>query len=149
MLKKKGGGVQTMAIRIRDPFSINRSLWQLPSVWENDWVDQSDQELSVYETDDAVVIEAVVAGVPQDKVDISIEGGTVTIKAAHQESESEKEKKKTVYRQSKAFQYLYSTSLPTAVDANTAQAVIENGVLKLTLPKKEEAKPKKIQVSVK
>jgi HSP20 family protein len=138
-----------MAVHIRDPFAITRSLWQVPSIFESDWVDQGEQGMSVYETDDSVIVEAVVAGVPEDKIDVSIEGGTVTIKAAHQESQEDKEKKKMIYRQAKAFQYLYTTSLPTAVDANTAQAVIENGILKLILPKKEEAKPKKIQVSVK
>jgi len=122
-------------------------MWQIPTVFDNDWVETLDQGLSVYETDDNVVIEANVAGVPEENIDVSVEGGTITIKAEYTETEEEKNKKKIVYRRAREARYLYTASLPTAVDANKAKAEVKNGVLCLTFPKKEEAKPKKITVS--
>ena len=138
-----------MAIRIRDPFALTRGLWQMPSVWDMDFIDTSEQGLTMYETDEAIIVEATVAGVPEDQVEVSIEGGTLTIRASHEEAEEEKLKRKVVYKQAKAYQYVYSVNLPTQVKSNEVKAVIENGVLKLMLPKQEEAKPKKIQISVK
>jgi len=138
-----------MAIRIRDPFALSRSFWQMPSVWDMDLIDSSDQGITMYETDDAIIVEANVAGVPENKVEISIEGGTWTIKASHEETEEEKQKRKIVYKQARAYQYVYSANLPTSVKSDEAKAEIENGILQLTLPKQEEAKPKKIEISVK
>ena len=133
-----------MTLRRRDPF---QSFWTMPAMWDDNWLDVAqNQGLSMYETDEEVVIEANVAGVPEDKVEISIEGGTVTITARHEETKEEKEKKKVVYRQASEANYVYSVSLPTAVDQSKAMAVIENGVLKLTLPKREEVKPKRIEI---
>lgn len=138
-----------MAIRIRDPFALTRNLWQMPSVWDMDLIDTSDQGLTMYETDEDIIVEANVAGVPQEKVEVSMEGGTLTIKGTHEETEEERNKKKIVYKQARSYQYVYSVNLPTAVKSTHAQAVIENGILKLTLPKQEEAKPKKIEISLK
>jgi len=137
-----------MPIQKWDPMLLPRSWFQLPSLLEEEW-DTSSQGLTVYETDDEVVIEANVAGVPEEEVDISVEGGTVTIKAEHVETEEEKKKKKVVYRQARAARYLYTINLPTVVDANKAEAKLENGILILVLPKKEEVKPKKITVKAK
>ena len=135
-----------MAIIRWDPFSLSKGLRAFPTIFEDDWFESADQGLSVYETDDEVVIEANVAGVPEDKVDVSIEGGTVTVKAEYEETEEEKKKKKVVYRQSRQAKYLYTTSLPCPVKADEAEAEVVNGILKLVLPKAEEVKPKKIKV---
>ena len=52
--------------------------------------------LRVYETDNNVIVEANVAGVPEDNIDVSVEGGTVTIKAEYQETDETKKRKKVV-----------------------------------------------------
>jgi HSP20 family protein len=101
----------------------------------------------MYETDEDLVIKANVAGVPSDKVDVSLEGGVVTIRAEHQETEEEKNKKRVVYKESRSAQYLYTTSIPTAIKSDKAKAEIKNGVLTLTIPKAEESKPKRIKVT--
>ena len=136
-----------MAIVRWEPLNLSRNFWRMPGLQDDeDWWDTGDQGLTVYETDDDVVVEANVAGVPEDKVDISVEGGTVTIKAEYEENEEQKKRKKVVYRQARRAKYLYTTSLPCPVKADQADAKVENGVLVLTLPKEEEAKPKKITV---
>jgi len=106
--------------------------------------------LNLYETDDEVVVEAPVPGVPADKVSVSIEGGVLTIKAASQEQRQEEDKKKRWYlkgyRQS---QFFYQVQLPAKVDGDKTQAEVENGLLRVKLPKVEAAKSKTIKVKVK
>jgi HSP20 family protein len=121
----------------------------MPGLLDEEWMDTSDYGLNVYETDDEVVVEANVAGVPEDKVEVSVEGGVVTVKAQHEESEEKKQKKKVVYQESRRAQYLYTAKVPCPVQASRAEAEVENGVLTLTLPKGEEVKPKQIKVKTK
>jgi HSP20 family protein len=64
--------------------------------------------------------------------------------------EAEKEEKgRYHYRERRYGAFQRSVTLPTNVDTDAAEAVFENGVLKLTLPKVEEAKPKRIEVKTK
>jgi len=135
-------------VRWKDPFRIMSRSW--PALWsDDDFLSQEDQGIDVYETDNDVVVKANVAGVPADKVDVSVEGRSLTIKAEHEETEEEKRKKKVVYREGRTAKYLYSTTLPYPVKAQSAQAEVENGMVTVTIPKKEEAKRKKIKVKAK
>jgi HSP20 family protein len=115
--------------------------------WSN-WpeISSTSNGLDIYETEDSVVVEAAVPGVPEDKVDVSIEGNVLTIRAEHEETEEKKKKKKTVYKSSRQASFSYSTNLPRMVDAPRAEAEVENGVVKVTVPKTEEEKPKRIEV---
>lgn len=138
-------------IKWRDPFSIfPRWAWRWPALWEEEeWWPEEKEGLTVYETDDDVVIKANVAGVPAEKVDVSIEGGVVTIKAEYEETEEEKKKKKVVYRQARKARYLYTATIPCLVKAGKAKAEVKDGVLTVTIPKEEVAKPKKVKVEAK
>lgn len=102
--------------------------------------------LDIYETEDSVIAEAQVPGVPEDKVEISVEGNVLMICANLEETEEEKDKKKTVYKKTKQTSFNYSATLPRMVEPSKAQAEIENGVVKVTIPKAEEEKPKRIEV---
>lgn len=136
-----------MKIVRRDPLSLyNPNFW--PSIMSDEWFEEH-KDLSMYETDNDLVIKANVAGVPSDNVDISVDGGVVTIKAEHEETEEEKKSKKVVYHEARKAQYLYSATIPCPVKTDKATADITDGVLILTLPKAEEAKPKKIKISAK
>lgn len=107
------------------------------------------QGIDMYETDDELVVKAPVPGVPEDKVEITVEGNILTIKAEFEETKEEKEKKKVVYKSTRQSSFNYSTSLPRMVDGSKAVAEVENGVVKVTIPKAEEEKPKKIEVKKK
>jgi HSP20 family protein len=115
---------------------------------EDEWP-EVEEGLTVYETDDDLVVKANVPGVSEDEVDVSIDSGVITIKAEHKEKEEEKKKKKVVYRRAMQAKYLYTTNIPCPVKADKAKAELKNGVLTITLPKAEEAKPKKIAVKAK
>lgn len=138
-----------MAIVRWDPFSLPRLVSRTPWPFEEEnWL-ETEEGLSVYETDEDLIVEANVPGVSEDEIDVSIESGVITIKAEHKEKEEEKKRKKVIYRKAMQAKYLYTTSIPCPVQANKAKAELKNGVLTITIPKAEEAKPKKIAVKAK
>lgn len=101
--------------------------------------------IDMYQQDNALIIKAPLPGVKPEDIDISVVGDTLTIKG---ETKEEKEvKEENVIRRERRFgSFSRSVSLPTAVDTSKASATFENGVLTLTLPVAEEAKPKAIKV---
>jgi len=134
-----------MKIIRRDPTNWFTPFMQWPAVFDEDLFDRS-QDLTVYETDNDLVIKANVAGVPADKVDVSMESGVVTIRASVEETEEEKKARKVVYREARSARYVYTTSIPCPIKEDKAVANVKDGILTLTLPKAEEAKPKKVKV---
>lgn len=106
--------------------------------------------IDIYETDDAVVVEAQLPGIKKiENVEIQLEGSVLMISAKEEESEEEKKKKKTVFKSTRQLEFHYTTSLPRMVDTAKAEAELENGVVKVTIPKVEEEKPKRIAVKKK
>ena len=129
-------------------------MW--PTMFDDDsvkeifnWPDLSSSNtgLDIYETDEAVVVEAQVPGIKESDVEVTVEGNVLTITAEAKEEEEKKEKKKTVYKSTRQTSFNYSTSLPRAVDSTKAKAEVENGVVTVTVPKTEEDKPKRIEIS--
>jgi HSP20 family protein len=123
----------------QDPF---RSLFSFPR-WMEDFEDISQRGFKVYETDKNIVAEAVVAGVPSKDVEVHIEDGVITIKA----EKSEEEKKKGEYKSS-SYQYYYTAALAGG-QWDKADAEIEHGVVKITIPKQAATRPQKIAVKEK
>jgi len=139
-----------MAIVHWEPFSLRPwSRW--PRMWEEEefWPEEFEgRGLDVYETDNEVVVEAPVPGVPEDKVEVSIEGDLITITGAVEE-EKEEDKKKTYYRKTEKRSFCYTTSSPRPIKSDEATAEVKDGVVTVRIPKVEEAKPKKVTVKPK
>jgi HSP20 family protein len=112
------------------------------------WPDISDSSsgIDIYETDDSVVVEAQVPGIQEKNVEVTIEGNVLTISAHQTDNEEEKKAKKTVYKSTRQMSFNYSTSLPRMVQGDKAEASVENGVVKVTIPKADSDKPKRIEV---
>ncbi len=104
--------------------------------------------LDMMQTDDEVIIKASIPGIKPDDLNISVTGDTLTIRG---EIKSEEETKKADYhmREIRYGSFARSVLLPSQVLADKANAEFENGILKLTLPKAEEVKPKTITVKAK
>lgn len=101
--------------------------------------------VDMYETDDNVLISAAVPGLKPEDVDISITGNTLTMKGEFRSKEEGK--RGSVHFQERRYgKFQRSIALPTGVDTDAAEAEFEDGVLKVTLPKTEKAKPKQIPV---
>jgi len=104
--------------------------------------------VDMYETDDAIVVKSAIPGIEPEDLDISISGDTLTIKG---ETRTEEDVKKENYirREHRYGSFYRALTIPLPVVAGEAEAEFENGVLKLTLPKAEEVRPKAIKVKAK
>jgi HSP20 family protein len=103
--------------------------------------------VDVRETKDTLEISVELPGIDPKNVDVSVESGVLTLKGARQfEKATEGETYHRVERAYGAFER--SFTLPTNIDAERIQASYRHGVLHLTVPKREEAKPKAINIKV-
>jgi HSP20 family protein len=101
--------------------------------------------LDVQETADNFVVQASLPGLKPEDVQITVHGATVTIRGEHKE-EAKKDEGTWHLRERRTGAFQRTLSLSTPVDSDKADAHFENGVLTLTLPKSEQAKPKQIKV---
>lgn len=124
--------------------------WRRPLIWwriptqEVGW----SPPVEMYEKTDRFVVRAELPGMKKEDIDISLVGDTLTISG---ERKPEADIKDEEYLRCELCYGKFSRSitLPSAVDANKVEATYENGILLITLPKAEEAKPKKIELKVK
>ncbi|MEX2237912.1 MAG: Hsp20/alpha crystallin family protein [Dehalococcoidia bacterium] len=101
--------------------------------------------VDVTETSEEITVRAQMPGVRPEEVEISVHGNVLTIKSqAH--SETLEEGKTWHRREIRSGAFARNFTLPADVNADSANANFEHGVLTLTLPKSEEAKPKRIEV---
>lgn len=127
--------------------------WGMGPGWsdwdEDDFLEASDIRMDVYEEGEEVIVKLVAPGFKKDQMDISIESGKITIVGKAESVVEEKEKKRKYYRKEISRRsFTRSCELPVDVVSSKAKAEFKDGVLKVKLPKSEEAKPKKIKVDV-
>lgn len=104
--------------------------------------------LDMYETADSVVVKTGVPGIKSEDIDITITGDVLTIKG--ETKVEEKVEKENYIRQERRYgAFQRSVRLPGSLVPDKAEANFENGILTLTIPKSEEAKPKTIKVEAK
>jgi len=103
--------------------------------------------VDIYETDENLVLKAELPGINPDSVEIRVEDNTLYLKG---ERKFEKEvKEQNYHRVERSYGAFTRTfSLPGSIDADKVAANFKDGVLTLTMPKKEEAKPKTIKINV-
>ena len=107
----------------------------------SDWIPAVD----IKETKDAFVLHADVPGVDPKDIEVHMENGILTIKGEREsEKKEEKEGYKRVERQYGSFYRRFS--LPDTADAEKIAAKCKNGVVEITIPKKEAVQPRKISV---
>ncbi|MCI0552318.1 MAG: Hsp20/alpha crystallin family protein [Anaerolineae bacterium] len=104
--------------------------------------------IDMYQTDDEIVVKASLPGFKANDVQINITGDVLTLKG-EMKHEDEKKGKAWHMREQRWGSFQRSVTLPITVVADKAKADFENGVLTITLPKAEEAKPKTITVKAK
>ncbi|MEE4377792.1 MAG: Hsp20/alpha crystallin family protein [Candidatus Competibacteraceae bacterium] len=107
----------------------------------SDWAPAVD----IKEENDRFLIQADVPGVEPKDIDITMEKGVLTLKGQRvSESQEESEKYKRVERVRGTFMRRFS--LPETVEADKINAKFKDGVLEVTVPKGQEAQPRRIQV---
>jgi HSP20 family protein len=119
-------------------------LWNESQPMENVGV----YPVDIHEDDNHIYVEAEVPGFSRDQINVTLEKDVLTIQAQREVVKSDKDNdnatrhlsERRYTRVSRAF------SLPNTVDENKVDARLENGVLYLTLHKREEVKPRRIEV---
>ncbi|MGB7297284.1 MAG: Hsp20/alpha crystallin family protein [Candidatus Aminicenantales bacterium] len=101
--------------------------------------------VDIYEDEKQLVLTAEIPGINEKDVEIKIEDNTLSI---HGERKLEKETREENYhRIERAYGAFYrSFTLPNHIDQDKIQAEHENGVLKITMPKKPELQPRKVKI---
>jgi HSP20 family protein len=103
--------------------------------------------VDVYETNDSIVLKADLPEVNKEDVDISVQGNVLAIRGERKREQEVKEQ--NYYRMERSHgTFTRSFTLPGTVDAEKIEAGFTGGVLTVTLPKREESKPKQIRVKV-
>ena len=102
--------------------------------------------LDVVENDEEFVVKADVAGINPDDIEITYTDNNLTVKAEVIDEREEGEEGRYHLRERRYGTFSRTISMPGSVDVEHIQAETENGVLKIHLPKKEEVKPRRIQI---
>jgi len=123
-------------VRLRTPFGeeeITQGAW-IPAV-------------DIYETNDAIVLQAELPGIPREDIFIEVKDNTLTLKGEKKfEREVKEENYHRVERSYGSFQRAFT--LPGTVEQDKVKAKFKDGILEITLPKVEQARPKQIRVEV-
>lgn len=105
-------------------------------------------DVNMLQTENEIVIKASIPGVKPEDINISVTGDTLNLRGEIKEDEEFKDANYHI-KEMRYGSFSRSLPLPCKVDSEQAKADFENGVLKLTLPKAEEVKPKAITVKAK
>jgi HSP20 family protein len=119
------------------PFLTNLNRQDLFSGWS--------PALDLYQTNDNVVAVLELPGMRKEDIEISLHDGTLTISGERKSSSSNGEQAERTERYVGSFRR--SMTLPARVDSSKVTATYRDGILTVTLPKAEEAKPKRIEVA--
>src|SRR5437762_13978594 len=101
--------------------------------------------VDIYENKEQIVLEAELPGMSREDFDLSVENNVITLRGErHFEKKDETDNYHRVERAYGSF--LRSFTLPNSVSAEGANAEYQNGVLRVTLPKREETKARRIEI---
>ena len=132
---------------------IRWNPWNISSLLDEDWnlptipgLSRLGQGLNIYETEESLVAEAALPGIPEDQIDITVEDGIVRVTGQSEQTQSDKTDRR-YFMSSMASSFNYSFRLPQAVlKDEEPKAEVEDGVLTLTFKKVEKVAPKKVRV---
>ncbi len=105
--------------------------------------------VDIREDQDHIYVEAELPGFKKDEIDITLENQTLTIAAERrfENKQGDEKKGELLLHERRYNRFLRSFTLPPTVDEQTVNAKLADGVLTITLNKREETKPRKITVS--
>ena len=104
-------------------------------------------DVDVREDEKHIYIDAELAGMTKDDIDITLDDGVLTIRG-NKTIEREEEKQNYCIRERRSGEFTRSFKMPSVVDQNHVNASLKDGILSVTLTKKEVDKAKRIEVKV-
>lgn len=127
-------------------------LWDRPLLPAREFFPEAGKEwfprVDVTEEKDRILVRADLPGMKQEEIQVEVDEGTLTIRGERKKETESKEGK--TYRLERSYgSFLRSFTLPATVDETKVNAAYKNGVLEVTLPKREGTKAKQIKVDVK
>ncbi len=141
------GGELKMALIRWNPWSLDRMFdddFEMPTFPGLSRL--AGQGLNIYETEDSVVAEAALPGIPEDKIDVSVDKGVVRISGSTSQNEEDKTGRR-YFMSSMSESFNYAFRLPEGLlESGEPEAEVDNGVLRLIFKKAEKVPPKKISV---
>ena len=144
-----------MNLVVRDPFLkdftalTNRfnHFFDLPHASNVDYLGAWNPAVDIFDKGAEVVIHAELPGIKKEDIDVRVENNVLTIRGKKERKEEAKEE--GAYRTERIYgSFSRSFSLASSVDVTKIGAEYKDGVLTLSLPKSEEAKPRQIAVKV-
>jgi HSP20 family protein len=103
--------------------------------------------VDVYEDEHTITVQAELPGIDEKDIDVRVENSVLTI-SGERRLENE-EKRENYHRRERSYgRFTRSFTLPSTVDPENINAEFNNGLLKITLNKRAEAKPKQIKIGV-
>lgn len=142
--KEKAGDLANIQNEINRLFNTSLSRWfDTDNLLESAW----SPAIDVKESKDDVVIVADIPGVNKEDIEVSVHGDILTIKG-EKKQETQEKGKDFIHTERFYGSFSKSISLPCETDISKADTNYKDGVLKIVLPKKEEAKTKQIQIKV-
>jgi len=103
--------------------------------------------VDIYETEDALKLKADIPGLKTEDLDIRVENQTLTIRG--QRKFEKEENVKGYHRIERSYgEFVRSFAVPSTVETDKVQADYKNGILTITLPIKEAAKPRQVKVAI-
>ena len=101
--------------------------------------------VDVFEKDDHLVIRAEIPGLQKEDMDVRIENGVLTLRGERKQDAGIRED--TAHRVERVYgRFTRSFTLPTMVDAAKVTATYKDGILEVSVPKVETAKPKRVEI---
>ena len=104
--------------------------------------------VDIFQEKDDLVVEMPLPNIDAEQVDISVENDVLTV-SGHMRTKSETKREDYYRKEVREGSFTRSLILPMSVRGEQAEAAYDDGILRITLPKKEEAKPKKITIKTK
>lgn len=142
-------------VRRNSPFgemvSLRNAMDRLfdETFWRPTWVgrglDEYQLPLDIQTTAESLVVKAALPGVKPEDVDITIDGNTLTISGKY-EAEHEEDEQGYIVRELRRGTFSRSVALSSDLKTDQATAGFDNGIVTLTIPKAEQAKPRRIPV---
>jgi HSP20 family protein len=127
---------------------VDEFFQEFPTAWGRDWQGNLGfPPANIHETADALHVEISAPGRSKEDFKINVDNGSLTIES-EQKKENSSDDYKTVRREFSARGFKRSFKLDDSIDTGAIQGKYENGVLKLHLPKKEQAKPSAKQIVI-
>lgn len=139
--RRRGTGLASLQDSINDVFGRFFDDWEGPAALAS-WT----PALDVAEREDAVVVQAELPGIQADDIELSVHGDTLVI-SGEKKTATDEQKDSFSHVERRYGKFMRTVLLPGEVDGDRIEARHHDGVLTVTLPKSEKAKPKRIPVA--